>query len=111
MTSKKHAEPAHDREQLLVEHERLRVAQTQTQDLTTEEARERAKRMGEIERELAGRARRQRKRRRRRQRSSALALGSRSVVAAESTIVAERPRKPVKPHAVRKLSPFNGHNF
>ena len=53
MTSKKHAEPAHDREQLLVEHERLRVAQTQTQDLTTEEARERAKRMGEIERELA----------------------------------------------------------
>ena len=55
MTSKKHAEPAHDREQLLVEHERLRVAQTQTQDLTTEEARERAKRMGEIERELAKR--------------------------------------------------------
>ena len=53
MTSKKHAEPAHDREQLLVEHERLRVAQTQTQDLTTEEAHERAKRMGEIERELA----------------------------------------------------------
>ena len=53
MTSKKHAEPAHDRERLLVEHERLRVAQTQTQDLTTEEARERAKRMGEIERELA----------------------------------------------------------
>ena len=53
MTSKKHAEPAHDREQLLVEHERLRVAQTQTQDLTTEEAQERAKRMGEIERELA----------------------------------------------------------
>ena len=53
MTSKKQAEPAHDREQLLVEHERLRVAQTQTQDLTTEEARERAKRMGEIEREIA----------------------------------------------------------
>ena len=53
MTSKKHAEPAHDHEQLLVEHERLRVAQTQTQDLTTEEARERAKRMGEIEREIA----------------------------------------------------------
>jgi hypothetical protein len=53
MISKKHAEPAHDREQLLVEHERLRVAQTQTQDLTTEEARERAKRMGEIEREIA----------------------------------------------------------
>jgi hypothetical protein len=53
MTSKTHAEPAHDREQLTAEHERLRVEQSQNQDLTTEEARERAKRMGEIERELA----------------------------------------------------------
>lgn len=41
------------RERLVVEHERLRVEQTQTQDLTTDEARERAKRMTEIEAELA----------------------------------------------------------
>ena len=53
MTSKKHAEPAHDREQLIVEHERLRVEQGQTQNLDTPEARERTKRMGEIEAELA----------------------------------------------------------
>ena len=53
MTSKKHAEPAHDREQLTAEHERLRAEQNQTQKLDTPEARERAKRMGEIEAELA----------------------------------------------------------
>ena len=46
------SQPA-DRERLVVEHERLRVEQTQTQDLTTDEARERAKRMTEIEAELA----------------------------------------------------------
>ena len=53
MTSKKHAEPAHDREQMTAEHERLRVEQNQTQNLDAPEARERAKRMGEIEAELA----------------------------------------------------------
>ena len=51
--------PAHlehrveDREQLVAEHERLRVEQAQTSDLDTEESRERIKRMGAIDQELA----------------------------------------------------------
>jgi hypothetical protein len=52
--SKKPAHEAHaDRAQLVTEHERLRVEQGNTQDLDTPESRERMKRMGEIERELA----------------------------------------------------------
>jgi len=44
---------AEDREQLVAERERLRVEQAQTSDLDTEESRERIKRMGAIEAELA----------------------------------------------------------
>jgi hypothetical protein len=49
-----HAAAHHEtRAQLTTEHERLRVEQGNTQDLDTPESRERMKRMGEIERELA----------------------------------------------------------
>jgi hypothetical protein len=48
-----HHEAHADRAQLVTEHERLRVEQGNTKDLDTPESRERMKRMGEIEAELA----------------------------------------------------------
>jgi hypothetical protein len=55
--SKKPDHPAHaheNREQLVAERERLRVEQAQSGgDLDTEESRERIKRMGAIDQELA----------------------------------------------------------
>lgn len=53
MSKKPAAHDALDREALTAERERLRVEQAQTSDLDSEESRERIKRMGAIEAELA----------------------------------------------------------
>lgn len=48
-----HHEAHANREQLMTERERLRVEQAQTVDLATDDARERGKRLTEIDAEIA----------------------------------------------------------